>query len=1204
MRNNYLCLIATFLIVLIVSLPIYSSLAFASLDNGGVRGINEIEGYVREEDTVTISVDASIEVDNEISPLQIHLIDSHGPTFHNCNNIGGGTFNCNYQTNSGSIEENPFKFRLALYNDKNFFDSMVLINGVKDVIGPKIISFNVNPPIAGKGNVDFNYIIEDYAYDGGSGKCVGIKDLIVRYGTNSKVVPIDSEPGNCIYEGSFSEKLETITLLTSGNITVEAKAYDNFMQESSIVTAILTVDKIAPIIDFDTFKIFDKNNIEIKGVSGSLTASASISVSDSDVASVKADLSSLKASNGAMIANCNNGNCVWSNVGIDISSSGDRDIIINATDNVGNSRIEKKIYHFDFDNKQPVVMSVKTNYVDSDGNSYLGKSNNTIIVEIDEAGIGFNNKNVYLDLRNINNNQNAQADGCSKEDNVWRCYWNNLRVDVSDGSKQISIKPNSADDLGNLVSGTLIYNIIVDRTNPVIGEISYTPQAPVSGDTLTFTFNVEDKSPITPTINSSLISTTTIHQGTCTNNECSINVGDLVSSYTKANVKIIGEDPVGDIDIKEKEVIIYQSNENATPNFFNVRDIEVIPARIDKKVASQISMNIFVHVLLSSTGSGKIISMTPNCAEMANYLAASPYIMNEDSNDPYIAIQTNVGAGYAGDTLPIKCKLRLNVKDERNIYTKYEEENIDTNLELYGNTLGNIGDAVKEKLEGINAEIESVDKDIEKYQKWIDTWGLWCQISEGLGMVNSVLQGIKSVIYIILSAVWFACTALSVGAPACMKAVDAAWFGSTCVTLSEYHSRTIEMLIWPSGYISPFLIGLINKWSCMIAFHCAMCNINEIFNIGASIYTSRAAEQMSTRPKTTDSKGTMVLEGDTVEFEDSARVTQKGKVFFINDDSGEVYVRTEDNENFKRQPSDVTSTEWNRPKVLQITGRPGEKGTTIGSDTEGPPPEGEKIWYEGTRSGTSTTPSTESPTTSIKSNPDYQRDFNNEPIEGKSIIRHKSSGTQYTYAGEDSKGKEIWSRSYLGWEEQGKVTSATASDGWLFNPYKSIHYAKSCLCLPAIVYNLKKEKQITCMQRNCITHHVTNGISTSDCDVAYKERYCLYIEGAEFKKHGFSNMLGNFWEWAKDNAAFLAASLGYLAACMKYIVTPEAVCAEAIALGTPAGGAHPSLCGVWGGAMTMMELINVFSSKFSFLNYEQDLEGEDYCASQNFEQTS
>jgi len=91
------------------------------------------------------------------------------------------------------------------------------------------------------------------------------------------------------------------------------------------------------------------------------------------------------------------------------------------------------------------------------------------------------------------------------------------------------------------------------------------------------------------------------------------------------------------------------------------------------------------------------------------------------------------------------------------------------------------------------------------------------------------------------------------------------------------------------------------------------------------------------------------------------------------------------------------------------------------------------------------------------------------------------------------------------------------------------------------------------------------------------------------------------WEYSKDNAAFLLASVGYLVACIKYIVAPEGICGIAFVGGTFFTGKYPTMCGLVGSAATIYELSNTFSSEFSFLNYNQELKGEDYCASGNYQ---
>jgi hypothetical protein len=66
---------------------------------------------------------------------------------------------------------------------------------------------------------------------------------------------------------------------------------------------------------------------------------------------------------------------------------------------------------------------------------------------------------------------------------------------------------------------------------------------------------------------------------------------------------------------------------------------------------------------------------------------------------------------------------------------------------------------------------------------------------------------------------------------------------------------------------------------------------------------------------------------------------------------------------------------------------------------------------------------------------------------------------------------------------------------WIINPYRSVHY--DFACAPAILYNLEKEKQITCMYLSCLQNHSAAGMSTLGCTKRYGLDMCLYVEGAE-----------------------------------------------------------------------------------------------------------
>ncbi|MBU1005823.1 MAG: hypothetical protein KJ561_08375, partial [Nanoarchaeota archaeon] len=279
MRNNhYLYSIAVFMIALIISLPIYASAASAALTFPSLRGNDGIRGYIREQDTIYYNVTAEISGDAEITSSQVHLQGLSGPEFDYCYPKGNNKFVCEYMMSSSSVSGNTFQSTISLYNDGGSLDKAVSLDGAKDLEGPVITSFTVTPSVVGSGNVNINYRIEDIIYNGSSGRCTGIKNFIVSSGAYSKLVNINTAPGNCVYEGSFTENADSITAMASGTVVLEATAYDNFNQESQPVTTTLTIDKIPPVIDTNSFKLLNSNNREIEYVSGPEQAHASIDV--------------------------------------------------------------------------------------------------------------------------------------------------------------------------------------------------------------------------------------------------------------------------------------------------------------------------------------------------------------------------------------------------------------------------------------------------------------------------------------------------------------------------------------------------------------------------------------------------------------------------------------------------------------------------------------------------------------------------------------------------------------------------------------------------------------------------------------------------------------------------------------------------------------------------------------------------------------
>jgi len=1330
MRNRYLRSIASFLIVLIISLPIYSSVVFAGLSAPTLKGaVNDINGYIEEGEEMIIGVTASLPGDSVITGNQLKIQET-GTPFSTCSPYGG-EYNCQMIMPSDTITQNPFPLRILLFNDAGVQQEFAPITGKKDIIGPRITQFTATPSIVGAGNVVFNYEIIDSIYSNSGNKgCVGIKNLVITSGTYNKVIPINSAPGTCIAQSSFSENVGTITQLNSGSITLRAVASDSFDQESGPVLLTLTIDKDAPGINGNSLRLYDSSGV-ITSISSPVTAKASVLVNDVSLNSVTGDFSSLKSSNGIKNATCSNGNCTWDNIEIDITSGGNKNIIITATDSLSNTQTETIPYNIEFDNTAPVVTSIRTNHRDTN-TSYLGKNNNTIIVVINEAGVGFDNKNVYLDLNNVNGDNNAQANSCVEGSGIWTCYWYNIPVPTNEGTKQISIKSSSADDLGNAITGTLSANLVVDRTDPVIGTISYSPAAPKAGDTLIFLLDVQDANPVTARVNAAPISTTPIQQGTCVNGECTINTNNLITSYVSADVTIIAEDIAGNIGTKQRNVIIYQSDETTIPNLFSISNIELIPSKIDRKIISNIPTNIYVYINLQAAGSASIIGITPDCTEMAGYLSTiePPYIMNEYTNNPYLVIKTdqNLASTLAGN-LPIKCRLTLSVRDGQVVYSAPEEEVIDTELEVYGNSLGDINENIQSKIEEISQEIEDVQSNIDSYETWLSILGIWCKIAETMSHINSVIQNVKSVIYAfkapaavaamaackgpaiacatpcayppastiapimaspavstIVALEPAACTVvctkslgLNVGACGCIATTTLAaascvtWAGlqaswiSTCMWGNWYHSM-VENIFWPSGYSHPNIIGVISKYGCMIFYHCTLANwgsalvdLGISWGLGAIESGSRArantwmesqinnegemaiAESMKNfEDKTTikpvlddngkmvggsyqkDSSTTVVFTLDKDGNVNSARPTGHG----IADSEGIDKTEVQAYINSKLKAADWSGNAAGTAPTIVAAKKTSDNQFEVGTKVTTPPkdytkqtltnPSGEKwdvykndkgdwamVDAEGNVKHTLSNPSGENKITQAAKTgtvPATKVDQGVDKLNELKAGKDQSKIDTFFKENLQISGLKTGPDNYWG---RGRYTDLPTTcpiiseEQWMWNPYLSIHYAESTFCIPALVYNYKKDQQIKCLYRNCLQNHMSSGQSITNCELAYKERECLYVESAQYKLHGFSSIFDQLFEIIISRIPFIIRGIIFALTCPSYVVTGAyEECMKTYATGIAVAGAHPVWCGIKGTWNTLYELIYIFNGEYSFTNYDQELGGEDYCASE------
>jgi len=164
---------------------------------------------------------------------------------------------------------------------------------------------------------------------------------------------------------------------------------------------------------------------------------------------------------------------------------------------------------------------------------------------------------------------------------------------------------------------------------------------------------------------------------------------------------------------------------------------------------------------------------------------------------------------------------------------------------------------------------------------------------------------------------------------------------------------------------------------------------------------------------------------------------------------------------------------------------------------------------------------------------------------------------------------------------------------WIVNPYKSIHYDDTCM--PAILYNTQKDRQINCMYLRCLNEQLKTGLPKIVCDGSYKMNKCLYLDSAEYLLHG-QQTLGVFMSGLGDAFKNALPGLGiettYLIACKNYYTQGNDL----------VKGWRSVACGLAGSVMSMKEILSTFSNPF--FSSKPALPSTDYCAGLDYSDTS
>ncbi|MFC1691470.1 hypothetical protein ACFL0W_04795 [Nanoarchaeota archaeon] len=541
-------------------------------------------------------------------------------------------------------------------------------------------------------------------------------------------------------------------------------------------------------------------------------------------------------------------------------------------------------------------------------------------------------------------------------------------------------------------------------------------------------------------------------------------------------------------------------------------------------------------------------------------------------------VYQNVNYADVG-SLTAECQFKFTVKKEQKVYNQPEIENVTIEIPLKGSTMSDLADKYRDEISGLDDKINRLGRKIKKDYGIIKFFSGLCALAKTAAELNMALQILKAVMLAVSMGLYYV--------PLMQGAAEALWQGS-CWS-AWVVNFIVDSFIWPAG-LHPFtpavdqdpykVIGFIVKYSCWL-YSCKVYEPDFWGNMAGSYLVGEAAGKLEEEyaPEGSFDLAEMTSLDDYGVKSTHKTVTAKSAwdAVFSSEDkdappeqqqpgydpSGQVGAKDLPT---GRQRDDPTAASLEDTKMYRhtetYTDEQGNKQTMEIYVVSTDPGEVETAYKKQHDSGTGELM-------------EIARDESLSPEERRnaaaSIRRKQKAAAESWYnAYQLGAGKP---KAFTGRTE---ITDLHDESFGKFNPYRSRGYAY--LCFPAFVFSLEKERQLRCIQRQCIDTHVKAGLSPSSCYVAHDFYNCLYIWGAEWRNPFYAQI----WEFLKQilfsmlfNLPMIIVGVAYRLLCKTYLAGSKVQCKSLADVG---GNLYNVLCGLGFIGLHFQEFEEVYKS--------------------------
>ncbi|NQU79562.1 hypothetical protein HQ545_07370 [Candidatus Woesearchaeota archaeon] len=786
--SRYICMVIVYMLIMPI---VDSSLVMADF-NTGVRGHDNIPGFRRAFDDITI-INASPNGDITPLPHQIKILSDPTRPFDCIKNNVSGDIICEMRI-PGDISPGIHTYEIQFFDLDGTPGPFNILSLYADALAPTIHSFSI---MRNGSSVQASYAISDRACDACPPDiCAGVEriEILLDYVKVGEVFPSHESctlPANTTLL-DIPEKQGTSTK------TVCIDAYDRLGHRSSDC---MDID-----MDFSPPQLINATilsaGVPIKYTTGTPIGGTEVVAyfsddSGVDLSTVVANFSSLNTrpefinvyqkidmspeNKARFITECSNISenvvrCSWKNILMIIPPNTSVNIQFEVSDIHTNKANIRSALSVLFDNTRPIIKDIRSGIADDSGRYWIGKGNNTLFVDIVESGSGFNGKRLFLDVgvlgpqKYANDSILIHPNNCSPS---WTCVYDYINVvnDIESGKPvTLTISGESGDDAGNFASGTTKNAFYYDADPPKVINIVNSSICPTAPETIEYIINISERfsGGVTASFSAPELSTEVFPQSViCEESEirgiweCPISISGLVTYYSEGDVNISLTDRAGNNQVISIHQEVCESTPGTPPNIVRtVEDVNIYPSSgIDRNVASKTPFPVIWQPnpgFITRGGSIQDIKID-SCSVADGSVAEVHMITPMNFYDPLFRMRVSISEENLSvanrssitESIPISCDISMIIRAGNKVYQEPELETIEFDVPLHNTVLGELNNSILKKLKDIDNRITSKEEEIESLQGWVDFAGWTCSMGEVIMKLMMVLQVMKIVLYLV-----------------------------------------------------------------------------------------------------------------------------------------------------------------------------------------------------------------------------------------------------------------------------------------------------------------------------------------------------------------------------------------------------------------------------------------------------------------------